>query len=184
MTLFARREFLRLGAFAVGLLLAESPALAAVGKLALPERRISLYNTHTGERLDAVYWAGGRYEPEALAEVDRILRDHRTGEIKPIDPGLLDSLFSLRTKLGSSRPFHIISGYRSPETNSFLRAHTRGVAEGSLHIEGKAADVRLPGRGLRALWKAALDLGAGGVGYYGKTGFVHLDTGPVRRWEA
>jgi uncharacterized protein YcbK (DUF882 family) len=145
-------------------------------------RSLSFFNTHTGERLETVYWCEGAYRPEALGAIDHILRDHRTEEVKKIDPGLLDVLHSIRTTIGSETPFHVISGYRSPATNAELRLHERGVAAGSLHMTGRAIDIRLPGTRLQDLRGTARALKAGGIGYYPASDFVHVDTGRVREW--
>ena len=147
-----------------------------------PEKSLSLYNTHTGEGVNAVYWVEGEYLPEALAAVDHVLRDHRTDEIKPIDPQLLDLLYAIREELGCHQAFHIISGYRSPTTNAYLRAVRRGVAEHSLHMDGKAVDLRLPGWAAFSVRGVARDLRVGGVGYYPRSEFVHVDVGPIRYW--
>jgi uncharacterized protein YcbK (DUF882 family) len=146
------------------------------------EKCLSLYNTHTGEGLNAVYWAEGAYLPEALAAVDHVLRDHRTDEIKPIDPQLLDLLYAISEGLGCQQPFHIISGYRSPATNALLRMVSRGVAEHSMHMDGKAVDLRLPGWAAFTVRTIAKDLRVGGVGYYPRSEFVHVDVGPIRYW--
>lgn len=179
---FTRRGFLKLGAFVAATAMA-SPALAGVLPRA-PEKHLSFYNLHTGENLRALYWEKGTYLPDALQEINYILRDYRTGEIIGIDARLLDLLWSLGRKVGMNpaRAFHLVSGYRSPETNALLRRHDPDVAKNSLHMAGKAADIRVPGCSLAHLRRAALDLGAGGVGYYPGSGFVHVDTGPVRRW--
>jgi uncharacterized protein YcbK (DUF882 family) len=146
------------------------------------ERSLAFEHLHTGERLRCVYWEDGAYVPTALAEIDRHLRDHRSGEVAPIDPGLLDTLHALHRRLGSDTHFQIVSGYRSPATNAAMRAEGRGVARKSFHMRGMAVDVALPGRDVAELHRAALALGAGGVGYYPSPGFVHVDVGPVRRW--
>lgn len=174
-----RRRFLKLGAMAaVGGL----APLSAAGSVWAPERSLSLYNLHTGESLDAVYWAGGRYLDPAQAAVNRILRDHRNDQTAPISPALLDLLFAITALLEKPQPFHIISGYRSPATNAQLAATSHGVARGSLHMEGKAVDIRLPGVELQHLRNAVASLQAGGVGYYPASGFVHVDIGRVRAW--
>ena len=146
------------------------------------DRTIALYNIHSQESAVIEYCSAGAYVPQALSAVDRLLRDPLNGEVKSIDPKLLDLLFELHTKIGASDPFTVICGYRSPQTNAALRARSQGVAEHSLHMEGKAADIRLPGVPLDVLYKAALALKAGGVGYYPKSGFIHVDVGPVRTW--
>ncbi len=145
-------------------------------------RYLSFHNTHTGERLKVTYWEDGRYLNDALAEVNQHLRDHRNNEVRSMDKELLDQLFVLRKKLDTSKPFHIISGYRSPKTNAMLRRQGRGVAKRSLHMTGKAIDIRVPGRALSQVRLAALSMHSGGVGYYPGAQFVHLDTGRVRRW--
>lgn len=154
---------------------ADSAALSA-------DRALSLYNIHNQERIEIEYCSDGEYVPDALTAIGRILRDPLNGEVKPIDPKLLDLLFVLQAKVGSTDPFTIICGYRSPQTNATLRARSRAVAEHSLHMEGKAVDIRLSGVPLRTLYKAALELKAGGVGYYPKSDFIHVDVGPVRTW--
>jgi uncharacterized protein YcbK (DUF882 family) len=145
-------------------------------------RRLAFSNTHTGERIDVVYQEGGRYLDDALAEIDHLLRDHRTGDVKPIDRALLDNLASLRGRLDTTEAFHVISGYRSPATNAKLAAASGGVARNSMHLQGRAIDIRVPGRSLELVRRAALAMNAGGVGYYPSSDFVHLDTGRVRRW--
>lgn len=147
-----------------------------------PERELSFLNLHTGERLRTVYWQDGRYLPESLTDIDYLLRDFRTGDIKPIDTRLLDLLTEVNAQTGASEPLHVISGYRSPETNAMLAARSGGVAKNSYHLKGMAIDVRLPGCALKRLRSVGISLQRGGVGYYPKSNFVHLDTGPVRTW--
>ena len=177
-----RRQFLRLGAaWTAGLALPGS-LHAALTPGDPQERRLVLFNTHTREKLDICYARGASYRPEALEAVNAILRDHRTNEIRPIDPRLLDFLCDIRSQAGSNACLHIISGYRSPRTNRMLRKRSRGVARKSLHMTGHAADIRVPGLPLRRLRKIAVRLGRGGVGYYPRTDFVHVDVGRVRTW--
>ncbi len=145
-------------------------------------RTLNFYNTHTGESLTTAYWRDGAYDPEALASINHILRDHRSGEIISIDTRLLDLLHTLRINLSTTEPIQVVSGYRSPATNERLRHRRRGVAKASLHMSGQAADIRILGLGLRRLRQAALELQAGGVGYYPRSGFVHVDVGSVRCW--
>ncbi len=178
-TCLNRRNFLKLTAFAAAGLIA-GPAIAKIGPL--KQRPLSFYNTHTGESLRTDYWESGHYVPEGLAEINHILRDHRTNEVKAIDPRLLDLLYALQLKLGSRQAFHIISGYRSPATNAFLHANSSGVASHSLHMDGMAADIFLPDRSLHTLRETALSLERGGVGYYPESNFVHVDVGRVRQW--
>ncbi len=146
------------------------------------ERSLSFYNLHTGEHLKTTFWADGRYLPSGLSDIDFLMRDFRTGAVRGIDPRLLELLFIVRRHLESSEPIQLISGYRSPETNAMLRRRSRGVARHSLHIEGQAADIRIPGMRLDTLRNVALSLGGGGVGYYPHLDFVHVDTGRVRQW--
>jgi len=178
-----RRTFLKAGLFTLAALSLPTTALAYVDKFPALERTISLHNIHTGESLQkVVFWSEGEYIEETLKDVNFLLRDYRNDQVKTIDPQLLDILYSLRQKVGGFRPFQVISGYRSPETNAFLASTTTGVAQKSLHIKGKAIDIRLPGYNLAELRKAAMSLKAGGVGYYPKSEFVHLDTGALRYW--
>lgn len=177
-----RRHFLRHSArlaAAGGLPLMALPAHASVPGA----RGLALVHTHTHERLDLVYAVDERYDPLALSTLNRFLRDHYSGEVGVIDPRVFDLLHRVRQALGSTSPFEVISGYRCPATNSRLR-ETRGggVATHSLHMEGRAIDVRLPGCSLADLRDAALTLRAGGVGFYAREQFVHLDTGRLRRW--
>jgi uncharacterized protein YcbK (DUF882 family) len=178
-----RRHILKMGALGLLASLCPSIGLAKTPSWRSPEKSLSLYNTHTEESLETVYWIEGRYLDEPLAEIDYIMRDHRTGEIKSIDPRLLDLLDSIKKRLGVKQPFHIISGYRSPETNALLRKIDKGVACKSLHIKGKAVDIRLPDIELSALRKVSMGLRRGGVGYYPKSEFVHVDLGRPRYWK-
>ena len=145
-------------------------------------RDVTLLETHRDEILSAEYWVDGWYNPDVLAQVDLLMRDWRTDGVRSIDPGLLDILHVLQRELGGGEPIQIISGYRSPETNAWLASRNRGVARNSYHVRGQAADIRLPNTGLRSLRNLALDLQAGGVGYYPRSNFLHVDTGPVRNW--
>lgn len=178
-----RRDFLRAGLLwgaGMALPLASTPAFA---KLREQKRReLAFVNLHTDETLKAVYWADGRYRLDGLEAIDRVLRDHRTGDTYPIDVDLLDLLTHLGRELGTTQPFHVISGYRSPATNHVLASVSDGVAHASLHVEGKAIDIRVPGRRLKTVRRAALSLQAGGVGYYPVDDFVHVDVGRVRWW--
>ena len=172
-----RRRFL-------GYSIAATAAMAApaVAKASTDAKHLAFYNIHTGESVRTTFWAAGSYVADALREIDHVLRDFRNGEVKAIDRQLLEQLHRLHRGLGSNQPFNVISGYRSPETNAKLRQNSSGVARKSLHLRGMAIDVALPGRDLTAVRKAALALAAGGVGYYPRSGFVHLDTGRVRSW--
>jgi uncharacterized protein YcbK (DUF882 family) len=184
-TTSSRRAFLGLGGLATAAMLAPVPLEAASGAPRRAERVLSFFNTHTGERLSTTYCCDGVYRAEALARINHILRDFRRNEVKPIDVKLLDLLHELGGVLHTDQPFHVISGYRSPVTNSTLQvrggAHT-GVATRSLHMVGKAIDIRIPGVRLDRLRGAARSLKLGGVGYYPASDFVHVDTGRVREW--
>lgn len=178
-----RRQFLTFTLAAATAALASPAIVRAHAKSAQTgERAIAFRNLHTGESLKTAYWEDGAYLPEALREIDRLMRDYRTDEVERMDPALVDMLYALRGKLDSRAPFQVVSGYRSPRTNAMLRAQSGGVAKRSLHMRGMAVDVFLPDRDLKSLRNAALAMKAGGVGYYPKPGFVHLDTGRVRFW--
>jgi uncharacterized protein YcbK (DUF882 family) len=157
-----------------------SPAIASIGRANV--RRLSFDNLHTGERLKADYWVDGEYVPDALKTINHLLRDFRTGDIHAVEPKLLDVLSTLRGMLETEADFQVISGYRSPKTNAMLHEQSDGVAATSLHMQGMAIDIRVGGRPLARLRDAALHLSAGGVGYYPKSDFVHVDVGRVRRW--
>lgn len=161
-------------------------ALASVASPVLAEfaasRSLSFVHTHTGETLKVEYYRAGEYEAGALAQIANTLRDFRTGEVHDIDPGLLDLLFELQLRTGHDQPWQIISAYRSPATNAQLAAKSGGVATHSMHLLGKAIDVRVSSVPTRTLRDVALGMQSGGVGYYRNSDFVHLDTGRVRSW--
>ena len=174
----SRRQFLRrAGAIAFTLL----PAAAVWAKSAAT-RSISLVHTHTGEQLTSVYFRDGEYVPAELERLNRLLRDFRTGDVHPIDPAVLDILVDLRLLADREEAFEVICGYRSPQTNAMLRSRSSGVAEHSLHLEGRALDVRLPGVSTARLRDLAMGMSRGGVGYYASSDFVHLDNGRIRHW--
>ena len=164
--------------------------LAALPALAMPDvvladpraRALSFLHTHTGEKLTVEYFSGGRYLRDALASVDHLLRDFRTGDVHVIEPTLLDLLHQVAAATSSAQPFRVISGYRSPVTNAALRSRSEGVAAGSLHMTGQAIDISLPDVPLTTLRDAARALRGGGVGYYPASNFVHVDVGRVRTW--
>ncbi len=177
-----RRGLLKAGmAFALSGLSA-CPAFAAFEQGKTVVRELDFYNLHTGENLKTVYWAEGNYLPDALADINHILRDYRNDQILPIETPLLDLLYGLHSTLGTAQPFHIISGYRSPATNASLAANSDGVAKGSLHMQAKAVDLYIEGVPLDELRRAAIALRGGGVGYYPKSNFVHVDIGRIRSW--
>ena len=159
---------------------AANPALAALETVR--ERKLALLNLHTGETIRTTFWADGVFQIDALRDIDFVLRDFRTGEVAEIDPQLLLMLHRITQATGTDEPFGVISGYRSPATNAALASSNNGVAKRSLHMQGMAIDIRLPSVRLRDLRDAAKSLRAGGVGYYPKSSFVHIDTGKVRFW--
>ena len=177
-----RRRFLHHGVrlAAAGAL----PLLSPPARASLPgARALALVHTHTHEKIDLVYAVDERFDPMALGSLNRFLRDHYTGEVGIIDPRVFDLLHRVRQVLGSAGAFDVISGYRCPATNSRLReSRGGGVARRSLHMDGRAIDMRLPGVPLTELRDAALSLRAGGVGFYPREQFVHLDTGRIRSW--
>ena len=173
-----RRALGLIGGGVAGLMVSRDVAAAA-----LPvERKLAFLHTHTRESLEIVYADASGYLAPNLKKVNELLRDFRTDQIHEIDPALLDLLHALRLGVKAGEPFHVISGYRSPRTNAALRAKSSGVARYSLHMDGKAIDIRVPDVGLRALRDGARRLKRGGVGYYPASDFVHCDTGRVRAW--
>ncbi len=168
------------GALAAAAAAVARPCVAAVQAPA--PRAIKLHNTHTGESLLTPYWEDGAYLPEGLANIAHVLRDHRTDTVHPIEPALLDLLHTLHGNFGVKAGFEVISGYRSPQSNARLAAASDGVATHSLHMDGKAIDIRLPGVELKTLHRAARSLSIGGVGFYPTSDFVHVDVGRVRYW--
>lgn len=181
--IWSRRKFLKL--LLCSGLLSSFPAItraAAVADISSVERSLSLFNLHTKASFEGIYYCNGDYVTNALEIVNHIMRDTRTGDVKPIDKNLLDLMSAISIKLKPKGPFHIISGYRSPKTNRQLRKRGKGAAKNSYHIKGQAADIRLTGCSTSVLRRAAYELKGGGVGYYPKSKFVHIDVGPVRYW--
>lgn len=186
----SRRNFLGMGAF------------ATLGALVLPafsnevmaaafnqgtvtggaSRRISFRNTHTNESFSGVYRIGNKYLPDAFDRINHVMRDHRTGETFPIDPRVMDIIYSVHQITGQTTPYDVLSGYRCPESNAGLRKNSGGVAKNSLHMTGQAIDLRMPGYSTARLRDIAKSLKAGGVGYYSRSNFVHMDSGGVRSW--
>jgi uncharacterized protein YcbK (DUF882 family) len=171
-----RRRFLQ-ATGSSALLCVASPVLAGFDK-----REVSFVHTHTGERLDAVYYRNGAYDQTMLLRVAYTLRDFHCNDVHTIDPLLLDALFELQVRSGHDKPYQIISAYRSPKTNAELRKNTQGVAEHSMHMQGRAIDVRVSGVSTRKLRDQALAMSRGGVGYYPDSDFIHVDTGRIRSW--
>ena len=163
-------------------LVAAGAALKPANVRAADARQLSFYHTHTRRSLDVVYYANGEYVDSALDDINRFLKDFRTGDVTEMNPQLLDLLHDLRSELGSEAAFEVISAYRSPKTNEMLRATTSGVAKRSKHLTGNAIDVRLRGIQTATLRDTAVRMQRGGVGFYEESDFVHVDTGPVRSW--
>lgn len=179
-TMNKRRSFLKSSAVLASAL--SLPALSKAAAAAPNERALRLYNTHTGESLRSIFWAEGQFIPDALQDINKLLRDHRNNKIAQMDPQLLVLLDRVSAQFGDQHVLHVISGYRSPETNAMLHEHSGGVAKHSMHMEGKAIDIRIPGQDLARLHKVAMAAHGGGVGYYPESQFVHMDTGRVRYW--
>jgi uncharacterized protein YcbK (DUF882 family) len=191
--IWSRRRVLKAGSVLAGVSAAGLLAGAArsqdaghseeAGRRADASKRIALLNLHTSERLDIEYFRGGAYLPEALSSIEACLRDFRTGQRHVVDPHLMDYLVEVAHTLGVEPAFKVISGYRSPQTNAYLHDKSAGVAQHSLHMEGRAIDVRMTGIDCASLAAHAIDLKRGGVGYYRASDFVHLDTGAFRTWK-
>lgn len=146
------------------------------------KRDLRFYNIHTQERQSGDFWVDGIYQPTVLTNFSQVLRDHRQNRSAPMDKNLYQLLFQLRNELNIDDEFHVISGYRSPKTNKMLANKSHGVAKKSYHMKGMAIDIALPETKLSHMRDAAISLNLGGVGYYPKSGFIHVDTGPVRTW--
>jgi uncharacterized protein YcbK (DUF882 family) len=173
----SRRSFLTsLGATTVA---AALPSIAYAGF----QRTLSFVHTHTGEKLSATYFSDGQYQPTALARVAFVLRDFRSGDVHQIDPMLLDALHDLQLLSQHDKPYEIISAFRSVKTNKSLRNNSKGVAEHSMHIHGKAVDIRVAGISTKKLRDLAVSMNRGGVGYYPGSNFLHVDTGRLRTWQ-
>ncbi len=195
-TIASRRQFLKKLAYGSALALSgcgiETSSVRHQGEYSELRRKaylqgpshktLSFEHAHTGEKLKITYFEHDRYVKGALQEINYLLRDFRTDDIHPIDPALLDQLFDLKQSIGFKKPFHILSGYRSPITNARLRKHSHGVAEHSFHMQGRAIDIRVEGVSCKTIRNNALAMAQGGVGYYPRNNFVHLDTGRYRTW--
>jgi uncharacterized protein YcbK (DUF882 family) len=179
----SRRGFLR-GLLAGGsaALVQGLPLRAFASEPVVPDRSISLVNTHTGEELTTEFFRAGSYADQSLTALNHLLRDYRTGDVAPIDPRLFDLLHDMALLADREPRFEVISGYRSPATNAMLSAQSGGVAKRSLHMQGQAIDIRLAGYRTDRLRDLALSMNSGGVGYYRKSDFIHVDTGRVRTW--
>lgn len=176
-----RRSFLKLATVSAGLV-ATNPAFAKIDPD--KERFLNLYNPRLDGTFKSVYWTPSEgYIAKALEEISWVLRDHYNNQVKNFDPKLLDQMYLLRLKMDSQKdPLHVVSGYRSPNTNEMLRRKSKRVAKNSFHMHAKAVDIYIPRRSVSALHRAALSMKAGGVGYYPRSNFIHIDTGPVRSW--
>lgn len=166
-------------------LLPEAPSgIAAMTNNSVLQRdkTLAFHNLHTGEKLETTFFTDGQFLPESLNEINHLLRDHRNNKVGAMNPALMMLLHNLQAKLDVKQPFHIISGYRSAETNAMLSKRSNKVAKKSLHMQGKAIDIRLPGTDIKHLHQAALSLQGGGVGLYTRSDFVHLDVGRFRQW--
>lgn len=177
--LLTRRALIKAG---FALLVCNSLPSFARAYAAKETRTLHFHNIHTGESLKTVYWEQGVYLTESLKDTAYILRDHYTNDMKPIDPHLLDVIAYLHSALGSQKPFEVVSGYRSPRTNAMLYRESRGVNPNSLHMVGKAIDIRLRDERLHTIRDKAMAMRMGGVGYYPRSDFVHIDVGPVKYW--
>ena len=184
-----RRSFLAIGAATLGGVLLPSLnniASAATYKNGVissgGSRRLSFRNTHTGESFSGVYRVGNKYLPDAFKQINMVLRDFRTDQVYPMDPRVIDIMHAVHSRTGKNTPFDIISGYRSPKTNNMLRANSSGVAKKSLHMEGRAIDLRMEGFSSARIRDIASSLESGGVGYYSRSNFVHMDSGDIRTW--
>ena len=176
----SRRSFLR---YSLGATAAIAMPTSYAGMMPSPVARdLKLHNLHTEEKISLSYFEQGQYVAEALRDISYLLRDHRTGDVLAMDLGLIDLLYDLKGVLGTERPLQVISGYRSPKTNASLHKKSSGVATKSLHMQGKAIDIRIEGIAARDIQRAAVSLARGGVGYYPRSNFVHIDTGRVRVW--
>lgn len=176
----ARRTLLK-GLLAGGVM-TTIPGTAMAGRLSLPHYKVSIVHAHTKEKFDGVYRIGNKYLPDAFRKINYFMRDFRTNDLHTIDPHLIDILASLQVRSRQNGPIELYSGYRSPKTNAMLRNTSTGVAKKSYHLKGQAADIHIPGYSTKQLRNIAQELKVGGVGYYPRSGFIHVDTGDVRTW--
>ena len=179
---FSRRALLRI--FAATAVVAAPTYSNAFGVLrgAGDIRRISMFSGRTGESIDVIYWIEGDYIKESVREINHFMRDWRTDGVHQIDLRTIDIMAASRNLLETGEPYKLLSGYRTPQTNAMLRSRSRSVARNSLHMEGKAADLRMSSRSVSQVARAASSCNAGGVGRYSRSNFVHVDCGPIRTW--
>ena len=175
----SRRSFVA-GGLSAALLMSVKPAAAAIAPV--KDRALHLYHRRTGEFFNETYFSEDQYIPDAMKRINWLLRDWHKDVIAPIDPGLMDLLYAIGNSVEAAKPYEVLSGYRTPATNKALRRRGLGAASHSYHMVGQAVDITLPGVDLKTMRKAALSLGLGGVGYYPRSGFIHVDTGDVRQW--
>ncbi|MFA5983341.1 MAG: YcbK family protein [Methylococcaceae bacterium] len=178
----SRRRFLKQMLCGSLLAVTDIEEASAILRPSSLHKTLALENCHTGEKIKLTYFERGRYIKPALREINYLLRDYNNDNVHQIDPALLDQLYDVKLMLGTHKPFHIISGYRSPSTNAIMRKHHHGVAKDSLHMQGRAIDIQIQGLDTRRIRNAALAMQRGGVGYYAQSDFVHLDTGDFRTW--
>lgn len=177
----SRRDVINMGT--VGLVTSVAPLLAGQAKAAAPKMwQVSFRQAHTGESFSGVYRVGDQYLPDVFERLNYMMRDFRTGEAFPMDPRVIDILSMVQAGTGKSTPLEILSAYRTPKTNAMLRRISEGVARNSYHMYGQAVDIRMPGYNTKKLGAVARSLRQGGVGYYPKSHFVHVDTGELRSW--
>ena len=182
--LSSRRLFIKgLACGGATIAMAGVPGIASASKSFLQfPRKLAFHNLHTEEKLSLTYFEQGQYVSDAVNELNYLLRDHRSGDVHTMDPALFDLLDDLQASLGGNKTFQVISGYRSSATNKMLNKKSSGVAKKSLHMQGRAIDIRVVGVDSKVVQQAAIALQQGGVGYYRKSNFVHIDTGRVRFW--
>ncbi len=181
-SIMTRRGVLR--AFAATTLVAAPTYANAAGFLrgAGDIRRLRMYSGRTGEHLDTIYWIEGKYIKDAVKEINYFMRDWREDAVKSMDLRNFDIITAAHTLLDTTEPYLLLSGYRTPKTNAMLRSRSRGVAKSSLHMKGQANDLRLKSRSVNQIYNAGRSCGAGGVGKYSRSNFVHMDCGAVRTW--
>ena len=187
----SRRQFLSQGVgLGIGLAMGSAMSNAVAGAFSQDDidagpadRSLRLFNAHTSEKLELVYYSRGSYIDESVQKINHLMRDHRVDEEIAMDLALIDQLAEIQKRVPDSEYLQVLSGYRTPATNAALRKRSSNVAKYSLHMEGRAADINVPGFQTRKLHSIATGLKAGGVGYYGRSGFVHIDTGKIRHWE-
>jgi len=179
----SRRLFLKGLAYGSAIAVSGFPGIVkAASNWDQTPRKLAFYNLHTDEKLIMTYFEDGQYVKGAMQEINYLLRDHRSGDVRAMDPKLFNLLHDLQAKLGGNKTFQVISGYRSPSTNAMLNKKSNGVATKSLHMQGQAIDIRIEGVDSKIIQRASMTLKQGGVGYYRKSNFVHVDTGRVRAW--